>query len=275
MAGAGFESATFGLWARKAAFEDFLDRASLPWSVTICKTPLVPAGYPCLPMAWYIFGTLRRRSGTLGTSATCTPRCALSCWALGRRWPVRWAMVRAYWSIGGMIERHVGGIERSEAYGKALAGELAARLSDEFGRGFDASNLRYIRLFNAFEICDAPRHKSSPPVRLARPEITVELSWTHYRLLTRVHGEEARWFYMNEAIRGRDPPGTGRWSAGARCSRNKRGDDVGGVAVQRLAGTVVAHRGAGVGVAGGFLNIAKWDTGIERRGDERVAQAVG
>lgn len=114
------------------------------------------------------------------------------------------AMVRAYWSIGGMIERHVGGVDRSDTYGKSLAVDLAARLSEEFGRGFDASNLRYMRLFfNAFEICDAPRHKSSAPVRLDRPEITVELSWTHYRLLTRVHRAGARWFYMNEAIRGR------------------------------------------------------------------------
>ena len=35
------------------------------------------------------------------------------------------------------------------------------------------------------------------------------------------------------------------------------GDDVGGVAVERDAGAVVAHGGAGVGVAGGFLDVAQ------------------
>ena len=47
-------------------------------------------------------------------------------------------------------------------------------LPAEFGRGFDASNLRYMRLFYlAFPIRDALRH---------------ELSWTHYRNLLRVDG---------------------------------------------------------------------------------------
>jgi hypothetical protein len=39
-------------------------------------------------------------------------------------------------------------------------------------------------------------------------------------------------------------------------SGDEDGDDVGGVAVQGLAATVVAHRRARVGVAGGFLHVA-------------------
>ena len=55
----------------------------------------------------------------------------------------------------------------------------------EFGRGFDAFNLRYMRLFYlVFPIRDALRHESS---------------WTHYRNLLRVDGEQARHWYMNEA----------------------------------------------------------------------------
>ena len=47
----------------------------------------------------------------------------------------------------------------------------------EFGRGFDASNLRYMRLFYlAFPIRDGLR---------------IELSWTHYRNLLRVDGQRA------------------------------------------------------------------------------------
>ena len=55
----------------------------------------------------------------------------------------------------------------------------------EFGKGFDASNLRYMRLFfQAFPNCDALRH---------------ELSWTHYRTLLRVDSTTARQWYMDEA----------------------------------------------------------------------------
>lgn len=66
-------------------------------------------------------------------------------------------------------------------YGKRLLPRLAESLTAEFGRGFDASNLRYMRLFySAFPICDALRH---------------ELSWTHYRTLLRVEDEKARHWY--------------------------------------------------------------------------------
>lgn len=44
--------------------------------------------------------------------------------------------------------------------------------------------------------------------------------------------------------------------------------------VEVLAGAVVAHRGAGVGVPGGDLDVAEVDAGIEHRGDEGVAQHV-
>ena len=62
---------------------------------------------------------------------------------------------------------------------------LAKALTAEFGKGFDASNLRYMRQFyQAFPICDALRH---------------ELSWTHYRRLLRVDNDHARHWYMNES----------------------------------------------------------------------------
>jgi hypothetical protein len=46
------------------------------------------------------------------------------------------------------------------------------------------------------------------------------------------------------------------------------------VAVQVLAGSVVAHRGARVGVAGSDLDIAQVDARVEHGGDERVAEHV-
>jgi hypothetical protein len=47
------------------------------------------------------------------------------------------------------------------------------------------------------------------------------------------------------------------------------------VAVEGNAGSVIAQSGARVGVAGGFLDVAQGDTGVERGGDERVSQGVG
>ena len=93
--------------------------------------------------------------------------------------------VRACWSVGQhIVEFEQGGAARA-AYGKHLLALLAEHLTAEFGRGFDASNLRYMRLFfQAFRNCDALRH---------------ELSWTHYRSLLRVEDPAARLWYMNEA----------------------------------------------------------------------------
>lgn len=99
---------------------------------------------------------------------------------------VNFAMVQAYWQIGRLIvEDEQKGEVRAE-YGKKVLEELARRLTADFGKGFDASNLRYMRLFyQAFPKCDALRH---------------ELSWTHYRLLLRVENPDARDWYMNEAV---------------------------------------------------------------------------
>jgi predicted nuclease of restriction endonuclease-like (RecB) superfamily len=93
--------------------------------------------------------------------------------------------VRTCWEIGRhIVEFEQKGSDRA-AYGTRLIPKLAETLTAEFGRGFDASNLRYMRLFyQAFPNCDALRH---------------ELSWTHYRSLLRVESEAARIWYMNEA----------------------------------------------------------------------------
>jgi predicted nuclease of restriction endonuclease-like (RecB) superfamily len=102
--------------------------------------------------------------------------------------------VQTCWQIG----RHIIEFEQEGArragYGKQLLSTLAKVLTTEFGKGFDTSNLRYMRLFyQAFPICDALRH---------------ELSWTHYRRLLRVDSESARLWYMNESA-------TQNWSSRA------------------------------------------------------------
>jgi hypothetical protein len=94
--------------------------------------------------------------------------------------------VRTCWQMGRhIVEFEQGGMERA-AYGQRLLQELAKVLTAEFGKGFDASNLRYMRLFyQAFPKCDALRH---------------ELSWTHYRTLLRVDSATARDWTMHEAV---------------------------------------------------------------------------
>ena len=47
------------------------------------------------------------------------------------------------------------------------------------------------------------------------------------------------------------------------------------MSVEVLAGSVVAHGGAGVGVAGGDLDVAEVDAGVEHGGDVGVAEHVG
>ena len=99
---------------------------------------------------------------------------------------VNFIMVQAYWNIGKLIvEEEQKGKARAE-YGKYLIEELSKRLTEDFKKGFDKSNLWYMRLFYIlFPILDAVRR---------------ELSWTHYRLLIRIKKQNIREFYINECI---------------------------------------------------------------------------
>lgn len=115
----------------------------------------------------------------------------------GRRQALRavdMVQVQTCWEVGRHIVEFEQGGQTRAVYGKRLLPRLAESLTAEFGKGFDASNLRYMRLFyQAFPIRDALRH---------------ELSWTHYRLLLRVSKPEARQWYMTEAA-------TQNWSSRA------------------------------------------------------------
>jgi hypothetical protein len=52
------------------------------------------------------------------------------------------------------------------------------------------------------------------------------------------------------------------------------GDDVRGVPVETVAGPVISHRCARIGMRGRFLDIPKRNSGIKGGGDERVSQGV-
>lgn len=137
---------------------------------------LMPGPEQEIPALLITLGELIRQARQRALRAVDTVQ-VQTCWELGRH----------------IVEFEQGGSARA-AYGKRLLSELAKALTAEFGKGFDASNLRYMRLFyQAFPKCDALRH---------------ELSWTHYRTLLRVDSETARAWYMNEAA-------TQNWSSRA------------------------------------------------------------
>ena len=93
--------------------------------------------------------------------------------------------VRTCWQVGHhIVEFEQGGAFRA-VYGRGLLAEVSERLTAEFGRGFDASNLyKMSQFYRLFPNLDALR---------------LNLSWTHYRLLLRVEDATARAWYMNEA----------------------------------------------------------------------------
>jgi predicted nuclease of restriction endonuclease-like (RecB) superfamily len=95
-------------------------------------------------------------------------------------------LLETYWSIGKIIVEDEQKGEIKAEYGKATLRKLSQQLTLEFGKGYDESNLRNMRAFyRAFPIRDTLRH---------------ELSWSHYRILSRIESKGKRQFYLNETI---------------------------------------------------------------------------
>ena len=99
---------------------------------------------------------------------------------------VNFAMVQAYWQIGKIIVEHEnnGGFQLGNRVPEFEA--LSTRLSAEFGKGFSVRTLQQMR---KFYLC-------FPDANALRSRLT----WTHYRLLLQVDNDEARLWYMNEAV---------------------------------------------------------------------------
>ena len=95
-------------------------------------------------------------------------------------------MVQTYWNIGKIIvEDEQDGQERA-AYGKKQLEQISNTLTQEFGKGFDARNLRSMRQFYLnFSNWNA---------------VSTKLSWTHYRTLIRIENQDARDWYIKETI---------------------------------------------------------------------------
>src|SRR6478735_1573553 len=95
-------------------------------------------------------------------------------------------LLQMYWQIGKLIVEDEQKGELRAKYGKGVLKKMSSILTVEFGKGFDERNLRNIRAFYiAFPIWDALR---------------TELSWTHYRILSRVENQELMNIYVSESI---------------------------------------------------------------------------
>ena len=96
-------------------------------------------------------------------------------------------MVAAYWHIGKMIVEKQGGEDRAK-YGDNLIKELSIKLTNDFGKGYTTTNLKYMRMFyktfqKSHTVCD-------------------QLSWSQIRLLIMIDDENARNFYIRETLDG-------------------------------------------------------------------------
>lgn len=94
--------------------------------------------------------------------------------------------LRAYYEVGRLLVEAQGGETRAK-YGNQLIKEYAQKLTDELGKGYTVTNLKYMRQFYLFV-------KKGHAVR-------DQLSWTHYRILMQLTDDNKIEYYIEEAIR--------------------------------------------------------------------------
>jgi predicted nuclease of restriction endonuclease-like (RecB) superfamily len=127
-------------------------------------------------------------------------------------------MVIAYWLVGREIVVALQGGEERAEYGERLLGDLSEQLTKRYGRGFSVTNLRYFRLFYQVFSDRAPEihHSSSDELgpltqdtvlndlttaletTNQRKGFSPNLSWTHYRVLSKIEQRPERLFYEIE-----------------------------------------------------------------------------
>jgi len=138
---------------------------------------------------------------------------------------VNFAAVLANWHTGRLIiEQEQNGKERA-GYGDYLIKGLSERLTHDFGKGYDTTNLKLFRRFylefpmwlpvnqkgdmvsnllpdfGLFAIGDSSCHQlqNNENKQVEQYLLRIDLSWSHYRLLMRVGNRNARQFYIDEA----------------------------------------------------------------------------
>ncbi|WP_318767736.1 MULTISPECIES: PDDEXK nuclease domain-containing protein [Epilithonimonas] len=95
-------------------------------------------------------------------------------------------LLLSYWQIGQIIVEDEQQGKGRATYGKFVLKNLSKKLTLEFGKGFDYTNLSNMRKFyQAFPIVDT---------------LSQQLSWSHYRLLSTQENKEKREYYLEEAV---------------------------------------------------------------------------
>lgn len=119
------------------------------------------------------------------------------------RTAVNLSMVYAYYEIGRkIIEEEQNGDHRA-GYGQKLLLELSEHLTQRYGRGFSADNLKLMRRFYQVYSKDPigetvfPQLEHLPSVGSGRK---FYLSWSHYLKLMRIENREERYFYEVESV---------------------------------------------------------------------------
>jgi predicted nuclease of restriction endonuclease-like (RecB) superfamily len=130
-------------------------------------------------------------------------------------------MVIAYWLVGREIVVALQGGEERAEYGERLLGDLSEQLTKRYVRGFSVTNLRYFRLFYQVFSDRMPEIHHSMSDELAalsqdavltdlttaleptnqRKGFSPNLSWTHYRALSKIEQRAERLFYEIETER--------------------------------------------------------------------------
>ncbi|OLP05087.1 PDDEXK nuclease domain-containing protein [Rhodoferax antarcticus] len=101
-------------------------------------------------------------------------------------------LTRLYWSVGKRLHTEVlGGADRAK-YGDQLVKRVGEQLAQEFGRGFEAKNLRRMVQF-ALAFPDVEKVAS----------LMRHLSWTHFLQLLPLKADSARWFYAQQIVESR------------------------------------------------------------------------
>ena len=97
-------------------------------------------------------------------------------------------LTRLYWSVGERLRTEVlGGADRAK-YGDQLINRVGDQLAQEFGRGFEAKNLRRMVQF-----------AQTFPLPEIVATLSRQLSWSHFVNLLPLKTEPARQFYASQA----------------------------------------------------------------------------
>ena len=95
-------------------------------------------------------------------------------------------LVNNYFEIGKLLIEAQGG-EEHDTYGNKLIKTWSVKLTEKFGKGYDASNLRRFRQFySEFKMCGTVCHT---------------LTWSNIRILLPIKNENKRNYYINMCIK--------------------------------------------------------------------------